>query len=55
MLRLRHASRLVADLGVYARMNRAWWIVPTVLLLLLAVALSTASQAAVPYAVYTFF
>lgn len=55
MLRLRHAMRLAVDAGSYARMNRSWWILPALLVLAIVVALSTATQAAVPYAVYTLF
>ncbi|MEI7885875.1 MAG: DUF5989 family protein [Actinomycetes bacterium] len=55
MLFLRHAARLAADFMVYARVNKAWWLLPVVVLLIVAVALGTATQAVVPYAVYTFF
>lgn len=55
MLRLRHAGRLVGDLGAYARWNRAWWLLPAVLVLAAVVAAGTAAQSAVPVAVYTLF
>lgn len=55
MLLLRHSLRLMIDVFVYARLNRAWWILPVVGLLLAAVAVASASQTAVPYAVYTLF
>jgi hypothetical protein len=55
VLRLRHAKRIAADLGSYARMNRAWWLVAVVGGLAIAMAAGTASQTAVPFAVYTLF
>jgi hypothetical protein len=54
-LRVRHSARILGDLFSYARQNRAWWIIPLALILFGIVALGTASQAAVPYAVYTLF
>ena len=55
MLRLRHAGRLMRDLGAYAAANRAWWMVALILVVAIAAFLSSATQAAVPYAVYTLF
>jgi len=55
VLRLRHALRLAADVTSYARLNRAWWIIPVVGILAVLFAVGTATQAAVPYAVYTLF
>ena len=55
MLLVRHAVRLAADFLLYARLNKAWWLLPAAALLLVAIALGTATQAVVPYAVYTFF
>ncbi|MEX0767725.1 MAG: hypothetical protein WD029_04560 [Microthrixaceae bacterium] len=55
MLFFRHAARLAADFVVYARINKAWWLIPVAALLMVAIALGTATQAVVPYAVYTFF
>lgn len=55
MLRLRHSLRLVADFGAYARLNRAWWLlllVPVIVLGLLAIG---TTQAVVPYTIYTLF
>ncbi len=54
-LLLRHMLRLAAELVAYGRLNRAWWILPTVALLIAVVLIGTATQAAVPYAVYTLF
>jgi hypothetical protein len=36
-------------------MNRMWWVVPAVLVLGIVTALGSATQVAVPYAVYTLF
>jgi hypothetical protein len=55
VLFFRHARRLAADFLLYARLNRAWWLIPLAALLMVAIALGTATQAVVPYAVYTFF
>lgn len=52
---LRHSLRIAADVLSYARLNRAWWIVPVLAVLVLVVALGSASQAVVPVAVYTLF
>lgn len=53
MLRIRHAARLAADLGSYAHMNRAWWLVAVFVVLALVMVAGTATQSAVPFAVYT--
>lgn len=55
VLRLCHTVRLAADVGSYARLNRAWWIVPIVAVLAAALTLGAATQTVVPYAVYTLF
>ena len=55
MLLVRHLGRVAWDLGGYARVNGRWWLLPAVALLALVVALASATQAAVPYAVYTVF
>lgn len=55
MLRLRHSLRLVGEFGSYARVNRAWWLlmlVPVVVIGLLAIG---TAQVAVPYTIYTLF
>lgn len=55
MLRLKYGVRLVAEVVDYSRANRAWWLLPVVLLLgMVAVAMS-ATSAVVPVAVYTLF
>ena len=55
MTRLRHATRLLADLIGFTRYTGATWLIPVIVLLLLAMALAIGSQVAVPYLVYTFF
>ena len=55
MLRLRHAKRLAVDLGSYARYNHAWWILPVAVVVALVILATSATQTAVPYAVYTLF
>ena len=55
MLRLRHSLRLVGEFGSYARVNRAWWLlmlVPVIVIGLLAIG---TSQVVVPYTIYTLF
>jgi len=55
VLFIRHAARLAKDFIIFARLNKAWWLLPVAALLIVAIALGTATQAVVPYAVYTFF
>ncbi len=55
MLRLRHLVRISIDVGSYARLNRAWWLLPFVVVAAVLVAVAGVAQTAVPYAVYTFF
>ena len=55
VLRLRHLVRLAGDLGSYAVVNRAWWIVPLMLVLGVLTAFITVGQAAAPYTLYTLF
>lgn len=55
MLRLRHTGRLLGDIARYAITNRAWWILPVMLVLLGLMLLVTAGQTAVPYTMYTLF
>jgi hypothetical protein len=54
MKRLRHLVRLLAELAGFARENKAWWIVPLVLLLML-LSLLIAVSASVPPFVYALF
>jgi hypothetical protein len=54
MERLRDLGRLLAELWLFAARNRAWWLVPTVILLLLLGLVVFAGQAVAPF-VYTLF
>lgn len=51
---LRHLGKLVADLCGFARQNKAWWIVPLVLLLLAAGALVVGVSTISPF-IYSLF
>lgn len=46
--------RLLKEFGVFAWQNKAWWIVPVVLVLLLVALLVFAGQSAAPF-IYTLF
>lgn len=54
MKRLRHLGRLFAELTAYSLVNRVWWPVPLVLLLLLLGALIVIGQVSAPF-IYTLF
>ncbi len=54
MSRFTYSFKLLRDFGRFARENKAWWIVPLVLVLLLLVVLVVAGQSATPF-VYTLF
>lgn len=55
MQRLRHAARLGGELVSYSVVNRAWWVVPVVLLLTVVALAVAVGQAAAPYTLYTLF
>jgi hypothetical protein len=55
LLRLRHLGRLTRDVVGYASVNRVWWLVPLGAVLLLVGLAVTATNVAVPVAVYTLF
>ena len=55
MLRARHAVRLVGELIMFARLNRAWWLLFVIPLLIVAVLAVGTTHAVVPYTVYTLF
>ncbi len=55
MLRLRHGLRLGRDFVGYAVVNRVWWILPLMVLLVLIALAVTATHTVVPYTVYTLF
>ena len=46
---LRHFARLLKELGEFAWHNKAWWIVPIVLILLLLALLISAGTGAAPF------
>ncbi len=51
---LRHLGNLLKEFFVFAWENKAWWIVPIVLVLLLLAALIVVGQTAAPF-IYTLF
>lgn len=55
MLRIRHGVRLGRDIVAYAVINRVWWIIPLMALLVLVALAITATHTVVPYTVYTLF
>ena len=54
MSKLSNVGRLFSETFQFARQNKAWWIVPTVLILLLLGVLIFSGQAAAPF-IYTLF
>ena len=54
MYRFRQLGRLLAQVWQFAMQNKAWWIIPTMLLLLLMGLLITSGQAVAPF-IYTLF
>ena len=55
MGRLRYAARLGGEFVAYSVVNRAWWVVPMVLLLAVVALAIAVGQAAAPYTLYTLF
>ena len=55
VLRVRHLARLSGDILAYAVVNRAWWVIPVMLLLGLATLLVVVGQAAAPVTLYPMF
>lgn len=51
---LRHLWRLIAEVFGFAWQNKAWWIIPVVLILLLLAALVAFTEASAPF-IYTLF
>lgn len=51
---LRHLGRLLKEFGLFAWANKAWWIVPIVLVLLIMALLIVTGQSAAPF-IYTLF
>ena len=54
MDKLRYLGRFFAELWHFARQNRVWWIVPTVVVLLVLSLLVFAGQTVAPF-IYTIF
>jgi hypothetical protein len=51
---LRHLAHLIRDIFAFARTNKAWWIVPIALLLLLVAAIVVSVSTISPF-IYTLF
>ncbi len=51
---LRHLGRLLKEFGLFAWHNKAWWIIPIILMVLLLSALIVVGQSAAPF-IYTLF
>ncbi len=54
MHRIAHLGKLLAELGRYAARNKAWWLVPMVIVLLVLGFLIVTGQATAPF-IYTLF
>ena len=52
---LKYLGRLLKELAGFAWQNKAWWMVPVVLVLLLLALLIVAGQGAAPAFIYTLF
>jgi len=55
MRRAVHTWRLLREFGSYAVINRAYWVVPLVILLLTIAAFTGVVQTAVPFTLYSLF
>lgn len=55
MRRLRYAAQLAGEFVAYSIVNRAWWVVPLVLVLAVVALAAFVGQAAAPYTLYTLF
>jgi len=55
MRRFVHLVRLLREVARFSVVNRIWWPVPLVVLVLLAGAVMVATQVAAPFTVYTLF
>jgi hypothetical protein len=53
-VRLRHVGNLLSEVWAFAWQNKAWWLVPTVVILLLLGVLIFSGQAVAPF-IYTLF
>ena len=50
-----HLGRLLREVGEFSWQNKAWWMVPIVLMLLLLALLVFVGQSAAPAFIYTLF
>lgn len=55
MRMLKHLGRLLRDFFAFAWQNKAWWIVPVVLVLLMLSILIVAGSGVAPAFIYTLF
>jgi len=51
---LRHLGHLLAEIGRYAARNKAWWLVPLVVVMLVLGLVIATGQVAAPF-IYTLF
>jgi len=54
MNKLMHTGNLLREIWRFAKQNKAWWIVPTVLILMVLTVLVFSGQAVAPF-IYTLF
>ena len=54
MNKLRHLGSFLREVWAFARANKAWWMVPLILVLLILAALIISGQAVAPF-IYTLF
>ena len=54
MIFLKHLGRLLKEFGQFAVRNKAWWIIPVILVLLIIAILVVAGQTIAPF-IYTIF
>ncbi|MBM4344231.1 MAG: hypothetical protein FJ100_12755 [Deltaproteobacteria bacterium] len=54
MGKLTHSTKLARELWAFAKANKAWWILPLMILLSLAAVLVVAGQGTAPF-IYTLF
>jgi len=52
--KFRHLGRLLSEVWAFAWQNKAWWLVPTVVILLILGVLIFSGQAVAPF-IYTLF
>ncbi len=54
MYRLRHLGQLLAEVGRFAARNKAWWMVPLIVVMLILGLMIATGQVAAPF-IYTLF